>query len=129
MIFFSLRHTLEKELIFQERIYIFLQRKKTLFAAGMILSQGDHNLENILASCCAALLMGLDPGSVAQTLRTFKGVKHRLQFVDEINGVKYVNDSKVLTRMLHKGHQRYSSQLSLSPGAKTRAVTFPSLQK
>lgn len=52
------------------------------------------NLENILSSVAAAKLSGVSNESIAQVLSTFKGVKHRLQFIKELNGRKFYNDSK-----------------------------------
>jgi UDP-N-acetylmuramoylalanine--D-glutamate ligase len=55
---------------------------------------GPHNLENAMAAAAAALTMGLPPEAVAEGLRSFAGVPHRLERVAEIDGVLYVNDSK-----------------------------------
>jgi UDP-N-acetylmuramoylalanine--D-glutamate ligase len=55
---------------------------------------GRHNVENAMAAAAAALAMGIAPGPVADGLRTFEGVPHRLERVRERNGVLYVNDSK-----------------------------------
>jgi len=55
---------------------------------------GVHNLENILASSVSALLLGATIEGIRQVLTTFTGVKHRLQFVEEIGGVRFYNDSK-----------------------------------
>jgi UDP-N-acetylmuramoylalanine--D-glutamate ligase len=56
--------------------------------------KGDHNVANSLAAAAAAAAVGVPAAAIAATLRTFPGVKHRLQVVDEIDGVLYVNDSK-----------------------------------
>ena len=55
---------------------------------------GKHNLENILAAISAAKLAGVSNVAIKQVLTTFSGVKHRLQFVKEIGGIKFYNDSK-----------------------------------
>ncbi|GEN32740.1 UDP-N-acetylmuramoyl-L-alanine--D-glutamate ligase [Aneurinibacillus danicus] len=55
---------------------------------------GAHNLENILAAVCVARAAGADIEAIRRILRTFAGVEHRLEFVAEIEGVKYYNDSK-----------------------------------
>jgi UDP-N-acetylmuramoylalanine--D-glutamate ligase len=55
---------------------------------------GVHNLENILSSMAAAKLSGVDNKAIQEVLRTFTGVKHRLQYVGEVSGRKFYNDSK-----------------------------------
>ncbi len=56
--------------------------------------RGEHNLENVLAACAAAHLAGAMPGAIASGVKTFRGVEHRLEFVAEIGGVTFYNDSK-----------------------------------
>ena len=56
--------------------------------------RGEHNVENVLAACAAAHLAGAAPGAVASGVKTFRGVEHRLEFVAEIGGVTFYNDSK-----------------------------------
>jgi len=55
---------------------------------------GNHNLENILASITISGLCNVSPEIIEKTIQEFKGVEHRLEFVDKINGVTYINDSK-----------------------------------
>lgn len=56
--------------------------------------RGEHNLENVLAACVASRLAGAEPAAIADGVKTFPGVEHRIEFVAEINGVKFYNDSK-----------------------------------
>jgi len=56
--------------------------------------RGEHNVENVLAACAAAYLAGAEPGAIANGVRTFRAVEHRLEFVAEISGVDFFNDSK-----------------------------------
>lgn len=67
---------------------------KRLIPAKEIGIVGAHNLENAMAASTAALIMGQDPGVIADRLRAFRGVEHRMEPVAEIDGVLYVNDSK-----------------------------------
>lgn len=55
---------------------------------------GSHNWQNAMAASLAALLMGQQPEIIAERLRAFKGVAHRMEPVATIDGVLYVNDSK-----------------------------------
>jgi UDP-N-acetylmuramoylalanine--D-glutamate ligase len=56
--------------------------------------RGVHNVQNVLASLAAGLACGASPDSMRETLRNFQAVEHRLEFVAEIEGVKFYNDSK-----------------------------------
>jgi UDP-N-acetylmuramoylalanine--D-glutamate ligase len=65
-----------------------------LIPAGEISIRGEHNLANAMAAALAAIVMGVPPASIRATLRNFKGVEHRLEFVRDLDGITYVNDSK-----------------------------------
>ncbi len=56
--------------------------------------RGAHNLANAMAAALIGQLSGVSAASMRATLRNFKGVEHRLEFVREVDGVRYVNDSK-----------------------------------
>ena len=56
--------------------------------------KGAHNVENALAASAVAFLAGAEPQKMRQVLMDFTGVEHRIEFVRELNGVKYYNDSK-----------------------------------
>lgn len=55
---------------------------------------GRHNLANALASAAICYFSGIDPSVIAQGIREFGGVEHRIEFCGEIRGVRYFNDSK-----------------------------------
>ncbi|MCR4320048.1 MAG: UDP-N-acetylmuramoyl-L-alanine--D-glutamate ligase [Candidatus Brocadiaceae bacterium] len=58
---------------------------------------GTHNLQNVLAAACAAYLAGARKQHIEKAITTFTGLEHRLEFVREVHGVKYYNDSKATT--------------------------------
>ena len=55
---------------------------------------GPHNRENAAAATAAARAAGIGDDAIAEALRTFEGVPHRIELVRELRGVRYVNDSK-----------------------------------
>jgi UDP-N-acetylmuramoylalanine--D-glutamate ligase len=55
---------------------------------------GAHNVENVLAAVCAARLAGVDAQTIRRAVAAFHAVEHRLEFVRELNGVRWFNDSK-----------------------------------
>lgn len=56
--------------------------------------KGAHNIENAMAAVSAAKLAGVPNAVIAQVLKTFAGVEHRIEYVVEKNGVRFYNDSK-----------------------------------
>lgn len=69
-------------------------RRLTLCRRHELALKGDHNVSNSLAAAAAAAALGVEPCDIAATLKTFPGVRHRLQVVAVVEGVTFVNDSK-----------------------------------
>ncbi|MGD0362625.1 MAG: UDP-N-acetylmuramoyl-L-alanine--D-glutamate ligase [Bryobacteraceae bacterium] len=65
-----------------------------LMEAREIPIRGRHNIEDTMAAAAAARLAGAPLASIAAAVRTFKAVEHRLEFVRQVKGVDYYNDSK-----------------------------------
>ncbi|MDU6782850.1 UDP-N-acetylmuramoyl-L-alanine--D-glutamate ligase [uncultured Peptoniphilus sp.] len=55
---------------------------------------GVHNIKNVMAAIIIAKLFGIDSYTIKRSISSFTGVEHRIEFVRELNGVKYYNDSK-----------------------------------
>ena len=68
--------------------------KQQLIAVDQLKIKGRHNLQNALAALALGQATGLALDSMLDTLKEFKGLTHRTQFVAEINGVNWINDSK-----------------------------------
>jgi UDP-N-acetylmuramoylalanine--D-glutamate ligase len=68
--------------------------KTEVIDIDQIFIKGLHNLYNSMAAVLAGQLLGVKADSIQSTLKTFEGVEHRLEFVRELNNVRYYNDSK-----------------------------------
>jgi UDP-N-acetylmuramoylalanine--D-glutamate ligase len=67
---------------------------KLLMTAGEIPIRGRHNVENVLAASIAAARAGVSHEKIAAAVRTFHAVEHRLEFVRQLDGIDFYNDSK-----------------------------------
>ena len=67
---------------------------KPICAASEVYIPGEHNLQNALAAAAMAMAADIPAPVIRQTLRTFKGVEHRIEFVRELDGIRFINDSK-----------------------------------
>jgi UDP-N-acetylmuramoylalanine--D-glutamate ligase len=94
---FSARHELEEGLFLRQGRE-FVSRtsagERVLMMRDDLQLRGLHNAENVLAALATGLSCGASPDSMRETIKRFKPVEHRLEFVDEIGGVKFYNDSK-----------------------------------
>jgi UDP-N-acetylmuramoylalanine--D-glutamate ligase len=90
---------------------------------------GEHNRENAAAATAAARAAGLDDPAIAEALRTFKGVEHRLELVAELDGIRFVNDSKASnTAAARRGIAAYAGQpLRLILGGSLKGESFDEL--
>lgn len=75
-------------------VFAFNEKNERVIKTDEIRIKGPHNLENALAATALTMLMGVDAETVAHTLKTFKGVEHRIETVCTKDGVTYINDSK-----------------------------------
>lgn len=100
-----------------------------LIAANEIAIHGVHNLENAMAASAMALLAGCGPGPVADVLREFTGLEHRLEFVRELAGVRYINDSKgTNTDAVLKSLEGFEQPVVLIAGGRDKSGDFTVLR-
>ena len=79
-------------------IYCIKEKKeKRICGVDEIWLKGLHNVENVLASVLVGTLVGIKENSMAKTIKNFKGLSHRFETVDIIDGVEYIDDSKGTT--------------------------------
>jgi UDP-N-acetylmuramoylalanine--D-glutamate ligase len=91
---------------------------------------GAHNLENVLAAVAAAELAGVASAEIAEAVRTFAGVEHRLEFVAEISGVRYYNDSKATNVDASvKALQAFPGRVLIILGGKDKGSDYAPLRK
>lgn len=91
---------------------------------------GAHNLENVLAAAAATRLAGASPLAIAKGVRSFAGVEHRLEFVSEIAGVRYYNDSKATNvDATLKAIDAFPGRILIILGGKDKDSDYTVLQK
>ncbi|WP_370776885.1 UDP-N-acetylmuramoyl-L-alanine--D-glutamate ligase [Holdemania massiliensis] len=75
----------------QDQVWLFDQ---PLFALSDLHLPGKHNLQNAMVAAAMAVKMGVSADQIRAGIQAFKGVEHRIEFVAEIQGARYYNDSK-----------------------------------
>jgi UDP-N-acetylmuramoylalanine--D-glutamate ligase len=86
---------------------------------------GRHNRENAAAATAAARAAGVPDDAIAEALRSFPGVPHRLELVRELRGVRWVNDSKATnTAAARRGVAAYDAPLRLILGGSLKGEDF-----
>ena len=95
-IYFSLNEEQNDGCFYFDNEVIFKLNGKENFRCSRneIKIRGEHNLSNAMSVICAAKVFNLDNPSIIKGLQTFESVEHRLELVRQIDGVKFINDSK-----------------------------------
>jgi UDP-N-acetylmuramoylalanine--D-glutamate ligase len=95
---FSARRPIKQGAFVHGESIVFVPREggptEPIMPVAEIPLKGGHNVENVLAAVCAARLGGVSPAQIREAVASFKAVEHRLEFVTEVRGVAYFNDSK-----------------------------------
>jgi UDP-N-acetylmuramoylalanine--D-glutamate ligase len=103
--------------------------ERDLFARDAVALKGAHNLENVLAACAMAILAGAPPESLEESIRRFRGVEHRLEWVCELDGVQYFNDSKATNvDATAKSLEAFPGHILLIAGGRDKAGDFTVLR-
>jgi UDP-N-acetylmuramoylalanine--D-glutamate ligase len=128
-----------------EKLEFSLNRKKDAYLGGEdivigglrlsvndIFLKGPHNYQNIMASLLAvkALKNDLDEEAIIGTLKEFKGLEHRMEYVDTIDGVEFYNDSKATTlESMLAALNSFSGKVILIAGGKSKGTDFKSARQ
>ncbi|BDP83617.1 UDP-N-acetylmuramoylalanine--D-glutamate ligase [Enterococcus faecium] len=109
--------------------YSISYKKEKIMEISELGVPGKHNVENALAAISVAKLYGISNEAIRETLHFFHGVPHRTQYVGEIQGRKFYNDSKatniLATKMALSGFE--TSKVVLLAGGLDRGNTFDEL--
>ena len=91
---------------------------------------GSHNRENAAAATAAARAAGIEEAAIAEALRSFGGVEHRLELVRQVRGVRFVNDSKATNpEAAERGLGAYPPGLRVVLGGSRKGSSFASLAR
>ena len=105
-------------------------KEELVMKASEIPLPGAHNLENVLAAAVAARLVDVDAASIGNAVRSFTAVEHRLEFVTEIGGVRYYNDSKATNvDATLKALDAFPGRIVIILGGKDKGSDYTVLQK
>lgn len=123
---FSLKSKLENG-AWADETHIYFKNEAIMNKSEIVLV-GDHNIANILAAVAIAKLSKVKNESIQNVLKTFSGVKHRLQFVDKKNGRYFYNDSKATNILAtEQALKSFKSPTILLAGGLDRGDDFSSL--
>ncbi|ADL07712.1 UDP-N-acetylmuramoyl-L-alanine--D-glutamate ligase [Thermosediminibacter oceani] len=96
IVFFSRKQELQEGVYVKNDVIVIRENGNIypILKAKELGIKGSHNLENALAAVAVAWITKANLNNLAETLKDFHGVEHRLEYVDTIDGVKFINDSK-----------------------------------
>ncbi|MDO4199386.1 MAG: UDP-N-acetylmuramoyl-L-alanine--D-glutamate ligase [Clostridia bacterium] len=103
-------------------------KNEIIMSSGDIKIPGNHNIENYLAAIACVRDM-VSKESIVKTAKEFEGVKHRIEFVKEVGGVKFYNDSiaSTPTRTMSGALSVFDGKITLIAGGYDKKLTFTEL--
>jgi len=125
IIYFSAKTEVDGAYLSGDKIYF---RGKYIADVSSLPISGEHNILNALAAVACAELLGVDETQIAESLKNFKGVKHRVQFIRAFGGVDYYNDSKATNvDATVKAIEMMTKPTVLIMGGKDKGLSFSEL--
>jgi len=123
---------------------IYYEKERIYFQSGRVLDggggqecyetaevqlPGHHNIENLMVALAAARLSGASPEAIQETMTTFRGLPHRIEYVGEKKGVNFYNDSKATTvASVVKALGSFARPVLLLAGGKEKGTSFRALR-
>ncbi len=102
--------------------------ERVLFDTSDVALRGDFNLEDVLAATTAACVLGADFAAIRRAVRAFQAVEHRLEFVREIQGVEFYNNSKATSvDATAKSLEAFTRGVHLIMGGKDKGAPYTPL--
>lgn len=125
VLYFSTKAQVNGAYVENGKIYF---KGKALIDVSQLPVSGEHNLSNFLGALCVAKIMGVSDENIIEGLKSFKGVKHRIQYVETIDGVDFYNDSKATNSdATEKAIESMSKPTVLILGGKDKGLEFTGL--
>ena len=101
---------------------------RTVMPVRDIPLRGRHNVENVLAAIAVTAQVGIDPARMAEAIRAFKAVEHRLEYVAAVNGIEFYNDSKATNvDSAIKAVESFDGNIILILGGKDKGASYAPL--
>ena len=120
-VFFSLKEELQEGAFSNGRSIFLRLGKEEVYSLARTPLKGIHNVENMMAALTTARVFGCSKKAIETVLNRFEGLEHRLEFVREIEGVRFYNDSKgTNVGSVVKSLQSFSEPVILIAGGKDK---------
>ncbi len=110
-------------------VYFYYLGEEDIIDTKNLIIKGPHNIYNSMASVISAKIFDIKKEYIAKTLSEFKGVEHRVEFVRELNGVKFYNDSKATNvNSVWYALQGFSEPIVLILGGKDKGNDYTEIE-
>lgn len=131
VLFFSMREKVDNGLFLKDDKIVFSENgvESDFTPCNILIIKGKHNVENFMAAALLAMSVGVKKATVIEAASKFKPVEHRLEFVRELNGVSYFNDSKATNvDATIKALESFDGKLILILGGKDKGSDYTVLK-
>lgn len=104
------------------------EREEIICSTNLLKVKGEHNKYNAMATINIAKIIGIENQKIEESLKSFPGVEHRLEFVRKINGIEFINDSKATNAdSVWYALRSFNNPLRLILGGKDKGNDYSSI--